>query len=98
MATSAQAKKKSARTPSGRKRARQNVKLNAANSAMRSRFRTADKSVRKAIAGGDKAAAQEAFKAATPVLDSIARKGLFHPNKAARDKSRLSAALKAMAA
>ena len=54
MATSAQAKKKSARTPSGRKRARQDIKLNAANSAMRSRFRTAVKSVRKAIAAGDR--------------------------------------------
>lgn len=96
MATSAQAKKKSARTPSGRKRARQDIKLNAANSAMRSRFRTAVKSVRKAIAAGDKERAGEAFKAAVPVLDSIARKGLFHPNKAARDKSRLNAALKAM--
>ncbi|MHB9051248.1 MAG: 30S ribosomal protein S20, partial [Thiomonas delicata] len=54
MATSAQAKKKSVRTPSGRKRARQDIKLNAANAAMRSRFRTAVKSVRKAIAAGDK--------------------------------------------
>lgn len=98
MATSAQAKKKSARTPSGRKRARQDIKLNAANSALRSRFRTAIKSVRKAILAGDKAAAQEAFKAAGPVLDSIARKGLFHPNKAARHKSRLNAAVKGMAA
>ncbi len=97
MATSAQAKKKSARTPSGRKRARQDIKLNAANSAMRSRFRTAIKSVRKAIAAGNKAAAQDAFKAATPVLDSIARKGIFHPNKASRYKSRLNAAVKAMA-
>ena len=65
---------------------------------MRSRFRTAIKSVRKAIAAGDKGKAVEAYKAAVPVLDSIARKGLFHPNKAARDKSRLNAALKGMAA
>ena len=32
------------------------------------------------------------------VIDSIADKGIFHKNKAARHKSRLSAKIKAMAA
>lgn len=71
MATKAAAKKKSVRTPSGRKRARQSIKANAANTALRSRFRTAVKSVRKAIAAGDHAKAMEVFKANAPVLDSI---------------------------
>ncbi len=98
MATSSKAKKKTVRIASGRKRVRQDVKLNAANTAMRSQFRTAIKGVLKAVAGGDKAKATETFKTAQAVIDSIARKGLFHANKAARHKSRLAAKVKAIAA
>ena len=102
MATSAKAKKKTVRLASGRKRARQDVKLNAANSALRSKFRTVIKNVQKALdkaaAGGDKAAPAELFKVAVPVIDSIADKGLFHKNKAARHKSRLAAKIKALGA
>jgi small subunit ribosomal protein S20 len=46
---------------------------------------------------GDKAKAVELFKTAEPVIDSIADKGLFHKNKAARHKSRLAAKVKALA-
>ena len=82
--------KKTVRIASGRKRVRQDIKLNAANSALRSKFRTAIKSVLKAQAS-------EAFKAAQSVIDSIADKGIFHKNKAARHKSRLAAKVKALA-
>ena len=98
MATSSKAKKKTVRLASGRKRARQDVKLNAANTSLRSKFRTAIKNVQKAVLGGDKAKATELYKSAQGVIDSIADKGLFHKNKAARHKSRLSAKLKALAA
>lgn len=98
MATSSKAKKKTVRLASGRKRARQDVKLNAANSSLRSKFRTAIKNVQKAVLSGDKAKATELYKSAQSVIDSIADKGLFHKNKAARHKSRLSAKLKALAA
>ena len=98
MATSSKAKKKTVRLASGRKRARQDVKLNAANTALRSRFRTAIKNVQKAVLSGDKAKASELFKSAQSVIDSIADKGIFHKNKAARQKSRLSAKLKALSA
>lgn len=98
MATSSKAKKKTVRLASGRKRARQDVKLNAANSSLRSKFRTAIKNVLKAVAGGDKAVASDSFKTAQKTIDSIADKGLFHKNKAARMKSRLSAKIKALAA
>ncbi len=97
MATSAKAKKKTVRLASGRKRARQDVKLNAANTAQRSKFRTVIKNVQKAVALGDKAKASELYKAAISVIDSVADKGLFHKNKAARHKSRLSAKVKALA-
>ncbi|WP_374567010.1 30S ribosomal protein S20 [Ideonella sp.] len=98
MATSSKAKKRTVRLASGRKRARQDVKLNAANSSLRSKFRTSIKNVLKAVATGDKTKATELFKTAQSVIDSIADKGLFHKNKAARHKSRLSAKVKALAA
>jgi small subunit ribosomal protein S20 len=98
MATSSKAKKKTVRLASGRKRARQDVKLNAANTSLRSKFRTAIKNVQKAVLSGDKAKATEVFKSAQSVIDSIADKGIFHKNKAARQKSRLSAKVKALSA
>jgi small subunit ribosomal protein S20 len=97
MATSAKAKKRTVRIASGRKRARQDVKLNAHNSALRSHFRTVVKNVQKAVAAGDKTKATDVFKAAQSVIDSVADKGLFHKNKAARTKSRLAAKVKALA-
>jgi small subunit ribosomal protein S20 len=97
MATSAKAKKKTVRLASGRKRARQDVALNSNNSALRSRFRSMVKGVQKAVAGGDKAKAAEAFKVAQSVIDSVADKGIFHKNKASRTKSRLAAKVKALA-
>jgi small subunit ribosomal protein S20 len=98
MATATKAKKKTVRLASGRKRARQDVTLNAHNTALRSRFRTVIKNVQKAVAGGDKAKATELYKSAQSVIDSVADKGIFHKNKAARHKSRLAAKLKGMSA
>ena len=98
MATSSKAKKKTVRLASGRKRARQDVKLNAQNSSLRSHFRTVIKNVQKAVLGGDKSKATEVFKDAQKVIDSVADKGIFHKNKAARHKSRLSTKIKAMSA
>lgn len=86
-----------ANTAQARKRARQAIKLNEHNSTLRSEMRTAIKKVIKAVQAGDKAAAQEVFRASTSVVDSIADKKIIHKNKAARHKSRLSAAIKAMA-
>ena len=98
MATSTKAKKKTVRIASGLKRVRQDVKLNAANTALRSKFRTVIKNVQKAVATGDKTKATDLFKSAQSVIDSVADKGLFHKNKAARHKSRLAAKVKALAA
>ncbi|MDM0043637.1 30S ribosomal protein S20 [Variovorax dokdonensis] len=90
-------KKKNPRLASGRKRARQDVKLNAANSSLRSKYRTAVKNVEKAVVAGDKTKAQELFAKAQSIVDTIADKGIFHKNKAARDKSRLAAKVKTLA-
>jgi len=53
--------------------------------------------VRKAIAGGDAQAAKTVFRDATRVIDSLADEQVVHKNNAARNKSRLAAAIKAMA-
>jgi small subunit ribosomal protein S20 len=95
---SAKPKKKNPRLASGRKRARQDVKLNAANTSLRSKYRTAVKNVEKAVAAGDKAKATELFAKAQSIVDTVADKGIFHKNKAARDKSRLSAKVKGLQA
>jgi small subunit ribosomal protein S20 len=97
MATGQKAKVKIVRTASGRKRARQSIKENAHNSSLRSKLRTAIKAVRKAVAGGDKKAASDVYQSAQKVIDTIADKKIVHKNKASRDKSRLAAAIKAMA-
>ena len=82
---------------SARKRARQSEEQRQHNASLRSEFRTAVKNVRKAIEGGDKPAAQATLRDAFSTIDSIADKNIIHKNKAARHKSRLSAAIKAMA-
>jgi small subunit ribosomal protein S20 len=82
---------------SARKRARQSEKRRVHNASQRSELRSAIKRVRKAIEAGDKTAAREMLRASTKVLDSIADKEIIHKNKASRHKSRLSAAIKAMA-
>jgi small subunit ribosomal protein S20 len=85
-----------ANSKQARKRARQSTERNAHNAALRSRLRTAIKTVRKAIAAGDKNVATDTLKKATSVIDSIADKKVVHKNTAARNKSRLAAAIKAM--
>jgi small subunit ribosomal protein S20 len=85
-----------ANTVQARKRARQATKQRALNMSQRSALRTAIKKVRKAIGAGDKAAAQAVFKDSQCVIDSIADKNIVHKNTAARYKSRLSAAIKAL--
>ncbi len=64
---------------------------------MRSMMRTHVKKVVRAVEAGDKDAAQSAYRAACPIIDRVADKGLIHKNKAARHKSRLNAAIRRMA-
>lgn len=82
---------------SARKRARQSEKQRQHNASLRSELRSAVKTVKKAIEAGDKAAANGVFQRAAGVIDSIADKNIIHKNKAARHKSRLAAAIRAMA-
>lgn len=87
-----------ANTASARKRIRQTAKRTALNVARRTRMRNVIKSVETAIASGDKAAAQEALRAAQPLLQRSANKGTAHQNTISRKISRLSGRIKGLAA
>ncbi len=86
-----------ANTASARKRVRQIERRTARNQARKSRMRTFVKKVEAAIAGGDKAAAAVALRAAQPEMQRAAGKGVTHRNTVARKLSRLSARIKAIA-
>ena len=81
---------------SAKKRARQSEKLRLQNASQRSVLRTYIKKVTSAIEAKDKIAAQDAFNAAVPVIDSMGSKGIIHKNKASRHKSRLNNHVKAL--
>ena len=85
-----------ANTPSAKKRAKQAEKRRSHNASLRSMVRTYIKRVVKAIAEKNYEAATEAYNKAVPVIDRIADKGVIHKNKAARHKSRLNKAIKAL--
>lgn len=87
-----------ANTASARKRIRQTEKRTLRNRARRSRVRTFLRKVEQAIAAGDKAKAQEAFRAAQPELQRAATKGVLHLNTVSRKLSRLSVRIKALGA
>lgn len=81
---------------SAKKRVRQSAKRRMHNKHLRSRMRTQIKNVLGAIQTGDREAALAAYKAAVPMIDSTADKGIIHKNKAARHKSRLNATIRAL--
>jgi len=81
---------------SARKRARTSEKSRQHNVAIRSRLRTYIKNVVKAIEAGNKEEAQKLFQASVSVIDTSARKGIIHMNKAARHKQRLNSRIRAM--
>lgn len=86
-----------ANTAQARKRARQNTERRLHNRARRSDLRTRVKKVYAAAQAGDATLATSAFKEAQPVLDRMAARGVIHPNKAARHKSRLAKRLRVLA-
>lgn len=61
---------------------------------MKTAVRTQIKKVRAAVSEGDLAKAESEFKTAAKKLDQAGAKGVFHPNKSARHKSRLQALIR----
>jgi small subunit ribosomal protein S20 len=85
-----------ANSKQAKKRAVQSEKRRQHNASRRSMMRTLFKKVLAAIEAGDKDTATKEFANAQPILDRFASKGLVHKNNAARSKSRLNAAIKAL--
>ena len=79
-----------ANTPQAKKRIRRNNARAEINTNRVSRIRSFLKKVETAIAGGDKAEAANALKAAQPELARGVARGVLHKNTASRKMSRLS--------
>lgn len=86
-----------ANTSQAAKRARQAEKHRIANKPQISKMSTVLKQAQATIASGEVNQAKEAYKSAASIVDKLARKGLIHPNKAARHKSRLNKKLASIA-
>ena len=85
-----------ANTKSARKRARQAQVRRVHNMSLRTSVRTAIKNVKKAVAGGDKAAAAGVLRESQRVIDRVVAKGVLHRNAGNRYKSRLAHAVKGL--
>ena len=77
-----------------RKRARQAVVRRGHNLGLRTAVRTAIKNVKKAVAGGDRTAAEGVLRESQRIIDRVVAKGVLHRNAGDRHKSRLAHALK----
>lgn len=85
-----------ANSRSAKKRVRQGERRSIRNRARRSRTRSYLRKLEEAIASGDKAAAESAFKETMPELHRSAQKGAFHRNTIGRKISGLSRRINAM--
>ena len=72
------------------KRLQTSKKANLRNRARTSELKTFEKKFRAAVAEGNKAEAEVAYRNAVSVLDKAASKGIIHANAAARKKSRFT--------
>ncbi len=79
------------RTKSALKANRQNIKRREHNRQMRSKLRTALKSIRASLDAKDLDAAESALNNTVSLVDKMASKGIIHRNTAGRYKSRLTA-------
>ncbi len=72
------------------KRIGTNKKAQERNKAVKSELKTVITATRKAVAAGDKAAAETALVKATKKLDKAVSKGVIHQNQAANRKSAIA--------
>lgn len=77
---------------------RQNLVNRERNRQLRSRLRTALKSLRASLSGGKADEAKGSFNATVSLIDRMVTKGVIHRNAAARYKSRLTLRLRQVAA
>ncbi|EGC75169.1 30S ribosomal protein S20 [Lachnospiraceae bacterium 6_1_37FAA] len=82
---------------SAKKRILVNETKAARNKAIKSKVKTYVKKVETAVAHSDKAAAEEALKAAIVEINKAGSKGVYHKNTCARKVSRLTKAVNGIA-
>ncbi len=82
---------------SAKKRVIVSQKKNALNRSANNEVKTAMKKLNAAIEAGNKAEAQELFRAATKLIDSSVSSGRMHINTAANKKSGFAKRINAMA-
>jgi small subunit ribosomal protein S20 len=85
-------------TKSAEKQVRVQERRRLRNKAVRSETRTFVKKAQQAIAQGETDPTAESIREAVSAFDRAARKGVIHPNAAARGKSRLMKRLNKQAA
>ena len=85
-----------ANNPSTEKRIRQNQRAQERNKAARSEMRKSVKGLRAAVEAGDANAAEELLPGTLSTVDRSVRKSVIHGNTAARTKSRLVRAVRAL--
>ena len=81
---------------SARKRARQAIQRRDHNMGLRTRVRSAIKDVKKAVAAGNKNAAEKSLQETQGIIDRVVAKGILHRNAGDRHKSRLAHAVKGL--
>lgn len=81
---------------SAKKRIRQTTRRTDVNRSRVSRIRSYVKKFDVALASGDKAAAEAAFREAMPELQRGVTRGVLHRNTVSRKLSRMSARIKAL--
>ena len=83
-------------TASAKKRMRQDAVRRLRNRSTKSSIRSQLRKVREAIDAKDIEKSQAEFRLLTKKIDRAATRNVIHPNAAARTKSRISAAIKAL--
>ncbi len=78
------------------KRARQTITKTADNRANKTKLRGTLRTLREAIADGNKKTIAATYSATVSVLDKSVQKGVIHKNTASRYKARLNARVKAL--
>ena len=83
-------------TPSAKKRLRQSIERRAQNRSTKTALRTLTRKIRESIAAKDVAKCEADFGTLVKKIDRASSKKVLHANAAARTKSRLSKAIKAI--
>jgi len=85
-------------TPSAKKRMRQDEVRRVRNRSIKAGLRSQLRKVREAITAKDAEKSQAEFRVLVKKLDRAASRKIIHANRAARTKSRISTAIKALKA